>query len=156
MPAAAHGCAVFGVAAAVQSGGCSQHNAVQFYTHREAFDAELQLYLDPTLQQLMPRRHEVLANADDGVRTPSGFVFPPCIVLERGESLDEFARNVEYEFITVMQALVVLAKKLQLLHEAGWVHRDLKPGNVLRMPALHSWTLIDFGCTAKAGAQPAA
>ena len=27
-----------------------------------------------------------------------------CIVLERGESLDEFARHVKYEFITVMQA----------------------------------------------------
>ena len=38
------------------------------------------------------------------------------------------------------------------LRGAGWVHRDLKPGNILRMPALHSWTLIDFGCSAAAGA----
>jgi hypothetical protein len=77
---------------------------VQFYTHREAFDSELELYSDPTLQQLMPARHEVVPNGDGRTVSPSGFPFPPCIVLERGESLDEFARNVAYEFITVMQA----------------------------------------------------
>ena len=46
-----------------------------------------------------------------------------------------------------------LATRLKLLHAAGWVHGDLKPGNVLRRPRLHSWTLIDFGCTAKIGAR---
>jgi hypothetical protein len=77
---------------------------VQFYTQREIFNLELQLYSDPTLQQLMPARHEVLPNEDGAIRSPSGLRFPPCIVLERGESLDEFARNVDYAFITVMQA----------------------------------------------------
>ena len=79
---------------------------MQFYAKREAFNLELQLYLDPTLQQLMPARAEVIANQDRSNRSPNGFVFPPCIVLERGESLDEFAKNVDYEFITVMQVLL--------------------------------------------------
>ena len=39
------------------------------------------------------------------------------------------------------------------MHEAGWAHLDLKPGNVLRRPRLHAWTLIDFGCSAKIGAK---
>ena len=46
---------------------------------------------------------QVLSNEDGALRSPSGYVFPPAIVLERGESLDEFARNVDYEFITIMQ-----------------------------------------------------
>ena len=79
---------------------------MQFYAKREAFNLELQLYLDPTLHQLMPARAEVIANQDRSNRSPNGFVFPPCIVLERGESLDEFAKNVDYEFITVMQVLL--------------------------------------------------
>lgn len=54
--------------------------------------------------------------------------------------------------VQVMQALSVVASKLATLHAAGFVHRDLKPGNVLRMPAVHSWTLIDFGCSARTGA----
>lgn len=74
---------------------------MQFFTNRDAFDAELELYSEPTLAKLMPARHEVLNNDDGAICTPSGFPFPPCIILERGESLDEFARNVEYEFITV-------------------------------------------------------
>ena len=41
---------------------------------------------------------------------------------------------------------------MQALHAAGFVHRDLKPENLIRMPNDHMWYLIDFGCTAVAGA----
>jgi serine/threonine protein kinase len=51
-----------------------------------------------------------------------------------------------------IQVLCHIAERLKVLHAAGWVHRDLKPGNVLRRPTHHSWTLIDFGCTARIGA----
>jgi len=51
-----------------------------------------------------------------------------------------------------LQVLHHIAKRLRLMHEAGWAHLDLKPGNVLRRPRLHAWTLIDFGCSAKLGA----
>jgi hypothetical protein len=81
---------------------------VQFYTHEQAFSAEVQLYNDPALRALMPARHEVVANSDGSVRSPSGFRFPPCVVLERGESLDEVAANVRCEFIIVMQVLCQL------------------------------------------------
>ena len=49
------------------------------------------------------------------------------------------------------QALTHIAQKLEQLHHSGWVHRDIKPGNILRLPKLHAWTLMDFGCAARAG-----
>lgn len=52
------------------------------------------------------------------------------------------------------QALSHSVRALQKLHKAGYAHRDLKPGNVLRRPRLHDWTLIDFGCAARIGALP--
>ena len=55
-----------------------------------------------------------------------------------------------------MQALTHIAKKLEQLHSSGWVHRDIKPGNILRLPKVHGWTLMDFGCAARTGARPSA
>lgn len=50
-----------------------------------------------------------------------------------------------------VQILVNVARRLADLHEAGWVHRDLKPGNVLWLPRKQRWTLIDFALAAHEG-----
>ena len=47
------------------------------------------------------------------------------------------------------QVLTHLADRLKDLHAAGFVHRDIKPGNVLWLPRKKRWTLIDFGCVAR-------
>ena len=77
---------------------------------RKAFERERELYRDPTLRAMMPATHAIIDNdasqLDGGepLRAPNGMVWPPCIIIERGESLDEWARRETPDFITVMQA----------------------------------------------------
>ena len=50
-----------------------------------------------------------------------------------------------------LQVLVHVAKRLRDMHAAGYVHRDVKPGNIMLLPRKNWWTVIDFGCTARTG-----
>jgi eukaryotic-like serine/threonine-protein kinase len=50
-----------------------------------------------------------------------------------------------------LQVLTHLAERLKDLHASGYVHRDIKPGNVLWLPRKKRWTVIDFGCVARVG-----
>lgn len=52
-----------------------------------------------------------------------------------------------------MQVITHIAERLSDLHAAGYVHRDIKPGNVMWLPRKKRWTLIDFGCVARSGEQ---
>jgi serine/threonine protein kinase len=54
-------------------------------------------------------------------------------------------------FADVAQMMFHLARHLKALHENGYAHRDLKPGNVMWQPSRNLWTLIDFGCAARIG-----
>ena len=52
----------------------------------------------------------------------------------------------------MLQVLSDISKRLADIHEAGHVHCDLKPANVMWLPRQNRWTVIDFGCVARAGA----
>ena len=80
-----------------------------------------------------------------------GWRFPPFIVVERGESLDEWRARIQPDFPTIVQVLSHVTERVRTMHDLGLIHRDLKPGNVLWRPGQHSWTLIDFGCAANIG-----
>ena len=52
----------------------------------------------------MPATLTVEDNASGECRAPSGYVFPPFVIIERGESLEEWARTCdETDFVTILQ-----------------------------------------------------
>jgi serine/threonine protein kinase len=50
-----------------------------------------------------------------------------------------------------VQVLLHVAQKLDRLHKAGWVHRDLTPSNIIWLPSKNEWSLIDFAFSAQTG-----
>lgn len=127
--------------------------AIKFFTHRPAFLVEFELYQNPVLRNMMPAVTQIEANEDGRIASLSGWPMPPCIVIERGESLDKWALRIKPDFTTILQVLTHVCTRLQLLHDSGLAHRDLKPGNILWRPQHLQWTLIDFGCAAEIGAR---
>ena len=69
----------------------TQEFAAKFFVSRSVFEAEEQLYLhESPLQHFMPQIRDMHDNADQALVDPHGTPLPPCIVMEKGESLDIF------------------------------------------------------------------
>jgi hypothetical protein len=67
--------------------------AIKFFLCPEAFKAESALYQDGCsnpLCQFLPLVRDVVSNADNSVVDRLGNPLPPCIVMERGEPLDNW------------------------------------------------------------------
>jgi serine/threonine protein kinase len=65
------------------------------------------------------------------------------------ELIVEFFCNTSRFFC--MHIIQHICECLTDLHQADYVHRDLKPGNIMWLPSQNRWTLIDFGCAARIG-----
>ena len=52
---------------------------------------------------------------------------------------------------TLLWMMRDVAEQLRHLHEAGYTHRDIKPGNAVLLRSL-SWRLLDLGFAARSGA----
>ena len=78
--------------------------AIKFYLHRDAFRRERELYTESQLKEMMPATLAIEENAAGDHRTPYGYVFPSFVIIECGQSLDEWARdNANGDFITIFQ-----------------------------------------------------
>jgi hypothetical protein len=64
--------------------------AAKFFFERHTFEHERALYSDPSLRDVMVATREVCGNDDGGMLAANGTPYPSFIVLERGESLDEW------------------------------------------------------------------
>jgi serine/threonine protein kinase len=130
--------------------------AIKFFFNTAAFETERTLYSWSELGNVMAATHEIGDNADGRHTAPGGYRFPPYIVIERGEPLDEWMRRLRpvhgnLEITAAFQALLDVAQRLLAVHDAGYVHGDLKPSNILWLAQPHAWTLIDFGSAALTG-----
>jgi serine/threonine protein kinase len=123
----------------------------RFSTKVTSFVREQALYASADLREMMPAVRDILPNSDGALKTADGWTFPPCIVMEKGEALDDWAARIRPDFPTVLMVLCHICARLQLLHRSGFAHRDLKPANCLWRPTVHSWTLIDFGGAGEIG-----
>ena len=59
--------------------------------------------LPQVLRDMMPAVRMIEPNSDGHVRSRSGWPYPPCIVIERGESLDKWAERLKPDFPTILQ-----------------------------------------------------
>eukprot|EP00892_Ulva_mutabilis_P008949 jgi/Ulvmu1/6426/UM003_0055.1 len=128
--------------------------AIKFFSSRAAYTAERRLFEVADLREFMPPVVEFVENEDGTIVDPFDNPMPPCFVMEKGEVLPERTARCKHDFFTTIQIIGQVARCLSELHSRGWVHRDLKPGNIIFLPSAGSWTLIDFGLAARAG-QPA-
>lgn len=68
----------------------------------QAFKREAALYANPAFKDLMPATLAIEDNAGGGERLHS-YAFPPCIIIEKGQSLNEWAHANRCDFVTIFQ-----------------------------------------------------
>jgi hypothetical protein len=125
--------------------------AVKFFIDRRNFEIEKGWYEDSSLRDFLPPPDDVRSNESEP--HVLGRALPPMIVTERGESLDEWTRRCKPDFYMCISIVGHLVERVRKIHGAGLVHRDLKPSNVMWLPSVNGFTVIDFGSTARAGAE---
>ena len=81
--------------------------AVKFFLSQATFDKEMQLYVEDSLRSMMPVMREAVRAGQ--VKNRSGYMFPAFVVLERGESLQDWRRNVMPQTATVVDVCALLA-----------------------------------------------
>ena len=83
---------------------------------------EWKIYGDKVMASVLPRLLRATANRERAICSPSGYAFPPFMILERGMTLLDWLQT-RRSFFDVCGMLDSLAKLLSRLHGGGLVHR---------------------------------
>jgi serine/threonine protein kinase/tetratricopeptide (TPR) repeat protein len=93
--------------------------------------------------------HPNICNVHDIDETPDGQIFI-CMACYEGETLK---KKLEHSTLSLPDAIDIamqVARGLQAAHEAGMVHRDVKPANIM-VTAKGEAKILDFGLAKLAG-----
>jgi hypothetical protein len=77
--------------------------ALKFFAAQKDYMQEVDIYRNSPLRSFMPSVVLFEGNVDNSIRDPFGGVMPPFIVMEKGESLQERARNRQIDVFTAAQ-----------------------------------------------------
>jgi hypothetical protein len=77
--------------------------AIKFFAAWRDFQEEVEVYRNSPLRSFMPSVLHTESNEDCKIRDPFGGLIPPFIVMEKGESLQERARNSRVDVFTAAQ-----------------------------------------------------
>jgi hypothetical protein len=77
--------------------------AIKFFAVRRDFMEEVDVYHNSPLRHFMPSVLHFESNEDSRICDPFGGIIPPFIVMEKGESLQERARNGRIDVFTAAQ-----------------------------------------------------
>ena len=77
---------------------------MKFYLDQSAFERERELYTESQLKEMMPATLAIEDNKSGQAATAYGYIFPPFVIIECGQSLDEWSMdNANKDFITIFQ-----------------------------------------------------
>jgi Protein kinase domain len=70
-----------------------------------------------------------------------------CVMPRAEEDLERWRASHEPSDADICEILYALVNGLSAAHERGWVHRDVKPANILRLRRSvgYRWTIADWG-----------
>jgi hypothetical protein len=88
--------------------------AIKFCVIPSVFDAERSLYSNPALRSIVPNISEICDNTDSTAIDPAGYPLPPCIVMEKGESLDVWSARAKPDVFSAVQVGFILSHIVSL------------------------------------------
>jgi hypothetical protein len=108
------------------------------------------MYKQEVLLPCMPVLICAEHNTKRALRSRKGFAFPPFLIIEQGETLQEWS-GVSRQEVAVLKMAICIVKLLDGLHSRGKVHRNIHPGHIVKVMPAGEWRLQGLGDAAVIG-----